>query len=209
MLINPSIVLREGNVIKTMSKQGMMYAEATIAEDIPHDVGISNISKFLSILSLYQGADIIFKDKYFSIVSEDGRQKTKYVYDDIGNIISPPPNKSIKFNEDNSINFVLPNDVLHSVMRAASVLNLEDVAFIADDGKLMISAIKTNESSYDEYHYELSDCEDNFRYVVRNEYLKLLQFDYRVSISENGKLRFASDDVTYYIPAEIKKSFKK
>lgn len=203
--INPSIVLREGNKLRTVSKIGTIYAEATIEEDIPADVGISNLSKFLSLVSLYDDPDIEFGDRQFTIKSSDGKQKTVYIYDEITNIVAPPKDKMFKF-EDGEEKFELKQEVFNNVLRAANILGLEDVAFVGDGEKVYFSAFKSNESSRDEHHIEIGETENKFKLVMRSDSLKFLPDDYMVTVSVNNKIKFESKDVMYSIALESKKT---
>jgi hypothetical protein len=203
--INPSIVLRSGNKLRTISKTGTIYAEATITEEMPIDVGISNLSKFLSLVSLYDNPDIEFADRQFIIRSEDGKQKTYYIYDEINNIIAPPKDKTFKF-EDSDEKFELKQDIFNNVLRAANILGLEDVAFVGDGEKVYFSAFKTNESSKDEHHIEIGETDNKFKLVMRSESLKFLPDDYMVTVSTNNKIKFESSDVMYSIALETKKT---
>ena len=86
--INKSILLSSGNVIKTITPEKTLIAIANINDEIPSDACIYDLSRFLSILSLYNDPDVEFFDKYF-IISE-GKRRTKYVYADLSMIHTPP-----------------------------------------------------------------------------------------------------------------------
>src|SRR5580765_5054452 len=51
--INPAMIFRPGNVIRSVSPDEDVIAIATIAENIPDRFAIKDLSKFLSVLSLY------------------------------------------------------------------------------------------------------------------------------------------------------------
>jgi len=79
--INKSILMKEGNVLKTITPEKTLVAKATITDSIPSQACIYDLSRFLSILGLYKDPDVEFHDKYFTIA--EGKQRTKYAFADI------------------------------------------------------------------------------------------------------------------------------
>ena len=65
--INKSILMSEGNVLKTITPEKTLVAIANIPDQIPSDACIYDLSRFLSIVGLYQDPDVEFHDKYFTI----------------------------------------------------------------------------------------------------------------------------------------------
>ncbi len=91
--INKSILMKEGNVLKTVTPEKTLVATATIPDQIPSQACVYDLSRFLSILGLYKDPDVEFHDKYFII--QNGKQRTKYVYADIS-MIHAAPEKDIR-----------------------------------------------------------------------------------------------------------------
>jgi hypothetical protein len=86
--INKSILLSAGNTIKTITPEKTLIAIAEVPDTMPSQACVYDLSRFLSILSLYNEPDVEFGDKYF-VISE-GKRRTKYVYADISMIHTPP-----------------------------------------------------------------------------------------------------------------------
>ena len=86
--INKSILIKEGNVLKTVTPEKTLIASAIIGDQIPSQACVYDLSRFLSILGLYKDPDVEFHDKYFMI--RDGKQRTKYVYADVSMIHAAP-----------------------------------------------------------------------------------------------------------------------
>ena len=91
--INKSILMKEGNVLKTITPEKTLVAKATITDQIPSQACIYDLSRFLSILGLYKDPDVEFHDKYFTIA--EGKQRTKYAFADIS-MIHAAPEKDIE-----------------------------------------------------------------------------------------------------------------
>jgi DNA polymerase processivity factor. len=116
--INKSIQLKEGNVLKTITPERTLIASATIPDEIPSESCIYDMSRFLSILSLYTEPDVEFHDKYF-IISE-GKRRTKYLFADVS-MIHAAPEKDIKI-PSKDVEVDVSWDDLQSVLKAAGVL---------------------------------------------------------------------------------------
>ena len=56
--INKSVLLKAGNVIKTVTPEKTLVASATIPDQIPSQACVYDLSRFLSILGLYRDPDV-------------------------------------------------------------------------------------------------------------------------------------------------------
>jgi len=61
--INPNVVLKPGQKIKTISDAKNILAVATVEEDFPRDMGIYDLSEFLSVFSIVQDGQLEFTEK--------------------------------------------------------------------------------------------------------------------------------------------------
>ena len=87
--INNSILVKQGNQLRTISVAKNILAEAEIPEDFPRDVAIYDLNQFLNRLSLHHDPDLDFtEDTYLTI--REGKRRVKYFYADPQVIIAPP-----------------------------------------------------------------------------------------------------------------------
>jgi hypothetical protein len=203
--INKSILMRQGNVLKTITPEKTLIANATIPDTIPSDACIYDMSRFLSILSLYEDPDVEFHDKYF-IISE-GKRRTKYVYADIS-MIHTPPEKDITIPSADVVMDVSWNDI-SSVLKAAGVLQFTEVAFVGVDGKCYLKAIDSANPGADDFGVEIGETADTFNIVIKTDNLKLLPQDYRVTLCSKGISEFKGADVTYFVAIDSKSTYNK
>ena len=63
--INKSILMKPGGILKTITPEKTLIAIAEIGDEIPSEACVYDLSRFLSILSLYNDPDVEFGDKYF------------------------------------------------------------------------------------------------------------------------------------------------
>lgn len=207
--ITPSIIIDEGDVLKTIDVNKTVFAVAKLDEPFPGDACIYDVGRFLSILSLYKEPDVEFHDGYFIIT--DGRKKTKYTFASRSMVAIPLPSKDIALPSEDVV-IKLSWEDIESVIKACSRLGLTDIAFSGHDGKCFIKALKIddNDSSSDSFSIDLGvDTSDEFSFVLRPERLKLIPQDYTVRISKAGLSKFESEKVQYYIPGEKSSTFKK
>ena len=203
--INKSILMKPGNVLKTITPEKTLIATATIPDQIPSQACVYDLSRFLSILALYKDADVEFHDKYFMI--KDGKRKTKYVYADIS-MIHAAPEKDIKIpSADVEVNVTWED--MQSVIKAAGVLQFSEVAFVGTEGKIYLKAVDSANENSDDYGIEIGETSDEFKIIINTDNLKLLPQDYQVTLCAKGISEFKSESATYYVGIESKSTYKK
>jgi hypothetical protein len=203
--INKSVLLKAGNVIKTVTPEKTLVASATIPDQIPSQACVYDLSRFLSILGLYRDPDVEFHDKYFMITS--GKQRTKYVYADIS-MIHAAPEKDIKL-PTADVQVTVSWEDMQSVIKAAGVLQFSEVAFVGQEGKIYLKAIDGNNANSDDYGVEIGSTSDEFKIIIKTDNLKLLPQDYEVTLCAKGISEFKSDGVTYFVAIDTKSTYKK
>ena len=63
--INNSILVKEGNQLRTISVAKNILAEAEIDEDFPRQFGIYDLNQFLNGLSLHQDPNLDFSEESY------------------------------------------------------------------------------------------------------------------------------------------------
>jgi len=76
--INKSIVLKPGKILRTITPEKTLMATAIIEDEIPAQACIYDLSRFLSIHSLYDNPDIEFHDKHFTIAQKVKRKLSMF-----------------------------------------------------------------------------------------------------------------------------------
>ena len=204
--INPSIMMKRGNILRTISPQKSVMAVATLDQDLEGNAGIYDLSRFLSTVSLFDQPDVSFGENKFSI--KGGRSRVNYTFASESMILTPPE-KDINLPSVDVSTEVKWED-FDKVMRAASVLKLNDIAFIGDANGIRLAAVDVSNPSADMFDITLDETPQGstFQLVFRSENLKLLPYDYSVEISSKGISKFQSSTVTYFIAVETSSTFK-
>ena len=203
--INKSILLNAGNTIKTITPEKTLIAIAEVPAAMPSQACVYDLSRFLSILSLYNEPDVEFGDKYF-VISE-GKRRTKYVYADISMIHTPPEKEITLPSED--VSFEMSTDPLAQLLNAAAIYQLPDLSAVGENGVVkLVVRDKKNDTSND-YAVVVGETEAEFSFNFKVENIKVLPGTYEVSVSQKLLSRFTSKnhDLTYYIALEPDSTF--
>jgi len=203
-IINPSIMFEKGNVLSTISPQMTIMAKAKIDEEIEKDFGIFDLNRFLGVLSLFNDPDLNLHDNYVKI--SDEKKSVNFIFADPVTMVVPPK-KELKVS-DPYATFELSIDALQNVMKAASVLQLPDIAIESNGERLLCKAIDTKNPTNNSFEIDLQPETKKFKVVIPCNNLKLLNKDYNVSVMK-GISRFISTDneIEYYIAVAANSSY--
>ena len=201
--INPSILFKPGNTVRTISPQKSVMAEAIIDESIDSNAAIYDLSRFLATLSLFDDPDIEFADTKFTISSN--RSRVNYTYAAESMIIAPP-DKEIQLPTPEVVVNVNWEDI-QKVIRAASVLQLGEIAFKGDGETVRLAAIDSKNPTADIFDVVVGESSSHFEMIIKVENLRVMQNDYEVSLSSKGMAYFKSDKVKYWVAIEKNSKF--
>lgn len=197
--INQSILVRHGNILRTVSTAKTVVAKATVAETFERDFGIYDLPRFLGVLSLFDKPTISLGEQEATISS--GSQTLVYRYAaDVSTFITPP-NKDLDV-KDASIQFLLKAEVLQKVMRAGSILMVPELAFVGDGKSISVTSADAANEHADAFSVAVAETDLTFKATLKVDYLKLLPSDYDVSVSNAGIVRFSAPDLTYWVALE-------
>lgn len=181
--INMSIEIKEGNILRTVSVQKNILAQAELEDSFPQDFAIYELNRFLGAVSLFDDPEFRFNGKSANIGTT--RHSVDYVYCDPSMIVTPPEN-NITF-PDPEVKFTLSQDALSQIMKASNVLGTPEIAIEGDAGIINIKALDVNNDSTDTFKVVLDEkTDDKFRFVFKTENMKMIPGNYDVEISSKG-----------------------
>jgi len=201
--INPSIVIQEGNTLKTISTSKTIMAKATVTTEFDKRFAIYNLDRFISTLSLFNNPELDFNDKYVNIF--DANKSTHYTYAD-ESTITKTPEKEIKL-PSVDVTFTLTNDNLKDVEKAAGVLGLPEIVVVGDGKLISLQAADTKNPSGDVYSVEIGTTNKTFKAIFKSENIKIIPGDYEVSICSKGISCFKGKEADYWIAVEQSSTF--
>lgn len=201
--INPSIVIKPGTTLRTISPQKTIMAVVNGKDNFASEAGIYDLSRFLATVSLFETPEVDFNDKTIRLM--ENKRKVDYTLADVSMILQPPE-KEITM-PPCEVNVEVTWTDLQSVLRAASVLGLPEVAFSGIDGEIVLEAVNSKNPTTDRYGVTVGSTSDTFSMYMKVENLKLMPRDYTVNLSSKGLSCFTSDDVKYFIAIESNSTF--
>lgn len=203
--INANLVFKPGKELKTISEAKTIMATASILEDFPVEFGVYDLNEFLSLYNLMEDPTLEFSDKYLTI--SDGSQKIKYYYSEVD--ILTQPSKDINMPECEVV-LDLSMENLQKIQKAAAVLGHSELSFIGDGNTVVASVFNEKDSTANTFDIDLGiGTSETFNYVFSISNLKMLQGDYKVSISSRliSNWRNADNPLDYFIALEKSSSF--
>jgi hypothetical protein len=202
--INQNILVKEGNVVRTMSVMKNILAEATINEPFPQEFGIYDLTEFLGVMTLANDADIEFNNDSFLTIN-GGSAKIKYFFSDPSILISPPET----FNApETDVNFLISQDTMQSILKASAVMQLPDVVINKTQGDepATISVTDLKNVTSNSFSEIIDDrATEGFTFNFKAENLKMIPGNYDVSVSTQALVSHWDNtvkDVDYWIALE-------
>ena len=207
--INMSIEIKEGNILRTVSVQKNILAQAELEDSFPQDFAIYELNRFLGAVSLFDDPEFRFNGKSANIGTT--RHSVDYVYCDPSMIVTPPEN-NITFPEP-EVKFVLSQDALSQIMKASNVLGTPEIAIEGGphpNDVIRLKALDVNNDSTDTFKIVLDERSDNkFMFVFKTENMKMIPGNYDVEISSKGISHFTlqGQKLEYWIATESTSNF--
>lgn len=201
-LINPSIVFNEGKQLRTMAPTKGCVAYADITDELPSSFGVFNLSQFLSVVSLFETPEFTILDR--SMVISEGKESINFVFADPSMIITPP-DKEITMPTP-EIEFDMPVDLLKRITKAASTLGSPELAVRGDGTDIFFETVNVKNTADNSYSVKIGESDKKFKMIFLIDNVKIMQKDYKVSISSKGISKWAAEGLTYYITTEAKSS---
>jgi hypothetical protein len=204
--LNSNLLVKPGNVIKTItpSKNGM--AIATVEEDFPVEFGIWDLNKFLGVVSLFNTPNFEFGSKSMKI-KNGGSSVVNYYYSE-PRLLSVPT-KDVVMPEVN-VSIMLTEKQFSELQKAASVMQLPDMSFTSDSGKIvaMVSDLSDPTSNTYKVVVEEKYNGEQFLFNFKMENIKILPGDYKVNFAKNvvGEFIHKNISLTYWFAMEANTS---
>ena len=205
--INNSILVKEGNKLRTMSVAKNILGEAQIEEDFPRQFGVYDLNQFLNGLSLHQDPEMDFTEESYLTIRE-GKRRVKYFFADPQVIISPPDKEITLPSED--VHFQLESSALEKLLKAAAIYQLPDLSLVGGDGVVKLVVRDKKNDTSNEYSIIVGETDRKFSFNFKVENIKIIPGAYDVVVSSKLLSRFTNSqfNLTYYIALEPDSTFE-
>lgn len=199
--INPNLSVDAGNALNTISTNKNILAKASVAETFPVPFAIYDLSQFLGIVSIFDDPDFTFNQTSVTIAS--GNKSIEYFYAAPEVIVAPSANVVSKISVTNpEIPFQLSSQQLNEVLKAASILQLEDICVVSDNGNIKVVVADPKNPSSNKFSIDVgTGSTADLTMIIKAENLKIINGDYDVQISSAGISKFTNQkfNIDYYI----------
>ena len=207
--INQNLLIQSGNIIKTISEARNVLAAAVVDETFPQDFGIYDLNEFIGVLGLVDTPRLKFEDEYVIVGDSSGRSRVKYFFSAEETLTAP--SKDITMPEAD-VKFVLTQDTLNKVKKAASALGHSEVSITGNNGILSLSVVDPQNSTSNTFSIDIDgEFKDDvtFNFIINIGNLKILPGDYEVELSSKLITQFKNKEVnvTYWIALEKTSTF--
>ena len=205
--INNSILVKQGNQLRTISVAKNILAEASIEEQFPRQFAIYDLNQFLNGLGLHQDPDLDFSpDSYITI--KEGKRRVKYFYADPNVIISPPEKEITLPSED--VHFQLESASLEKLLKAAAVYQLPDLSAVGENGVVKLVVRDKKNDTSNEYAITVGETDKQFVFNFKVENIKIIPGAYDVIVSSKLLSKFSNTrfDLKYFIALEPDSTFE-
>jgi hypothetical protein len=204
--INNSILVKQGNKLRTISVAKNILAEAEIKEEFPRDFAIYDLNQFLNGLSLHQDPDLDFKEESYLSIKE-GKRRVKYFFAD-PNVIVAPPEKEIQL-PTQDVCFQMDSVTLEKLVKAAAVYQLPDLSAIGEAGVIKLVVRDKKNDTSNEYAIVVGETDQEFSFNFKVENIKIIPGAYDVVVSSKLLSQFTNTqhNLKYYIALEPDSTF--
>jgi len=201
--INQNLLVKNGNVINTMSAMKNIVAKASIPDTFDNEFAIYDLNEFLSALSLFKEPTLDFGDKAVKLKEEGGGSSVNYFFSD-PSVVTTPKTEIQMPSVD--VEFTFTQDTFNQILKASAVLGVPDVVLKGTAGGDISLTVtdRKNETSNDFAITVGENAPSDFTYFFKVENLKLLSGNYKVEVSSKGISHFTNVNkpVEYFIALE-------
>ena len=200
--INQNILVKEGDILNTMSTMKNIIGRAKVTESFDKEFGIYDLNEFLGVLSLSKDADLAFEESFVKV--KNGRSTVKYFYSDPSILVTIPEGFSPPVTD---FTVKITQDILTDVRKACAVLQLPDVVLRNDDDGTTAVLVATDLKNSTSHEYKVSldpiDFDANFHFKIDN--LKMIGGGYDMSVASDknvSRWTHQTKEIEYWIALE-------
>lgn len=206
--LNSNLLVRPGNVIKTITPSKAGMALATVDETFDVEFGIWDLNKFLGVISLFNNPTFAFGEKSVRI-KNGGDSVVNYYYSE-PKLLSYPTKDVIM--PEISVSITMTEKQFSELQKAASVMQLPDISFVGTRGdKITAKVSDMSDPTSNSYKVVVGDSiydGPSFEFNFKMENIKILPGDYTINFAKNivGEFVHKSISLKYWFAMEANTS---
>lgn len=200
--INQGLVLKEGKKQSTISRDEDILAEANFEEEIPYELGIYDLQRFLGNLSTLNDPSLDFEKNLIRI---SDKSTTISYFSCKPELLNSPPSELDFDLADPDMEFEIGSDVIARAVRLASINGSNRLVFERKDDALSLSVLNSKDNTSNKARIDLGEnkgSNKSFSYSIET-ISKIMALDYTVTIKEDIAFFDAKDGTIHYYVSRI------
>jgi hypothetical protein len=177
----------EGNKIKISSPNRDVIALAEIEESFPRDFGVYDLSEFVNVLNMFEDSDVVVEEQKLVISNDHASVDIMLASSEVLNM-RDFLQKKISLPKD-AIELKVSETQFNTALKVAKILNLPQVGFLGEKGKLYLTAIDAENTNGKKFKYEIGTTNGSHIILFNTGLLNFIPNDYSVRIFMTGEGR--------------------
>lgn len=203
--INPSLVVKEGNVLATISTNKTVLAKATVPDVFTQRFAMYNLGRFINSVTSYENAELEFHNNHVVIKESGKTESTRLSYADESGIKIPPEKALVLSTIDASCKITTAN--LRAVQKQLGILDVPEIAVVGDGVNIYLQAVDSKNVTSDVFSIVIGSTDKTFRSLFKAENIKVMPGDYDVDICSKGISHFKGEGIEYWIAVEANSTY--
>ena len=201
-LINSNLLIKAGSKLGTCTAAKNLFAFIEVEEKFESEFGIYDLKEFLGALSVFDDPDVNFGERQATI--SEGKNNIRYLSAEASVLIHPKGQPKLPSVD---VEFDLSGETLARVIKTASILKVDFVSVIGEDGKILLRVHNKGNKNSNQFEVEVGTTPDDFAIHFKADILKMPVEDYNVQISKQKIAQFTGDKKLYIVGAETDSTF--
>lgn len=197
--INSNILVRPGNILRTISVSGEVQAMAKISEDFETEFAIYDLPEFLKGLRLYENPELDFSEGPSYLLIKQGSHTIKYFLTE-PDLVLAPENRNIRLPSKDVV-FELKSENFEKLIKASNVYGLSDFTVLGKNGTITLQVRNKMNPTSNQVSIDVGDTDDEFELNYDKNNLMMIEGSYDVEISKEMISKFTNQDfeLAYYV----------
>lgn len=197
--INNNILIREGDVVSTITNAKNIFARAQVSESFPKEVAIYDLSSLLALLTIKENQEVDFGEKAITISKDSG--KFEYFYSS-PEVVKGAPNQTIEV--DNFYTFKLTAEDVAMLNKAAAITSAPSMSVSCKNQTVTMTISDRKNQSANNFKKVIGTGFEDFDVFMAVENFKVIPDAYQVTVSKKKFLHFKHEtkNLEYWIACD-------
>lgn len=204
-LINPSIIVKEGNTLETISPSKTIIAKAIVPVVFNQKFAIYNLHRFINAIHLFKNPDFLFKENCVTI--QEDSKSVVYTYAEERILLKNKVPDQLPDVTDVKATFNINTSILEEIKNVIKILGIQNFIMEGDGTNIAIKVQDIKNPTSDGYSLIVGQSQNIFKAIIETKGLDLIEDDYKVEICSSGIVKFSGNKVMYIIACHYDSDF--